>query len=248
MKKVHILIVIIALFVSCGQKQAKTANESKVSTSIPDTLKIDTLRDMPSYEVSLKNEEANMVTEKEFIEIIKNNILSLTSPFSETDTVGYGYDDCDNTPINFLSRLSKLSVFPKNFSIHLYSYCSYVIKVENTKLNGFPLLIDLEYAGGGYKSLIFALYDTSGKELSSTILATNSYHLLPTSYDVENEQLTNKGWTYTFSKDTIDMIVYSSYNDEFRDYTAIQDPEAKKERRIFHILENGKVQLIKNEK
>jgi hypothetical protein len=247
MERVYILMAIVALFVSCGQRQAKTANESEVSTSTIDMLQVDTLQDMPPFEVSLKNEENNMVTEEEFIKIIKDNVPSLVSTFSATDTIDYGYD-CENTPINFLGRLSKLSVFPKDFSIRLYDYCSYIVKIEDTKLNGFPLLIKLEYAGGGYKSLIFALYNAEGKEINSTILVTNSFHLLPTSYDAIDEQLTNKGWTYTFSNDTIDMTVYSSYNSDFRDNTAIKDTDAQKEHRIFHILVNGKVELIEKEK
>jgi hypothetical protein len=251
-KKYFVLYCIVLLFVACGQTNKKTTNENELSISNNDSsinlLNVDTICDMATERAILEENENNMATDEEFIRIIKNDLPTVKIPFNATDTIGYNnMSNCDNTSLNFINRLSKLSAFPKEFS-QMYLFCSYAMNIKGTKLKGFPLFINL-FKGAGVDNnvLIFALYDKSGKEINSTILATESYLFLPTSYDTKEEELVRKGWTYTFTNDTIDMVVYSSYNSDYYELGATQDPNAKKERRIFYISDNGKVQLIKKE-
>jgi hypothetical protein len=252
MKKTRfILYYIVLLFIACGQTNKKTTNENELSISNNDSsvnlLNADTIYDMATESTILEEMGKNMATEEEFVEIIKNNLPSVKIPFSVIDT-NYNSGNCGNTSLNFLNRLSKLSAFPNNFT-QMSVFCSYIMNIEGTKLKGFPLIINLfRGAGVDNNTLIFALYDVSGKEVTSSILATEAYLFLPTSYDMKDKELIRKGWTYTFNNDTIDMIVYSSYDSDYYAVGAIQDPNAQKEHRIFHILEDGVVELIEKEK
>jgi hypothetical protein len=253
-KKYFFVCYIFISLIGCGKNsgaKSTSINDAVISSNneiIVNGSEVNSLEMTPDS-ILLKIENNEMFSAKEFVEIIKNSLFSEQIPFSATDTVhGFGFNRCDNTPVEFQYKLAKLSAFPKNFSLRVYGFCSYITLVKGTKFDEFPLIIDLfAGAGSGGNTLVFALYDTLGVEKNSAILVTESYTFLPTAYDVPDEELISKGWTFNFYNDTIDVIVYKSYNYDYYDLSAIQDPEAKKERRIFHISDNGKVKLVKRE-
>lgn len=198
-------------------------------------------------ETSLDTDNINGVKQSNII-ILKDTSISFMHlldlvhnenvPFigSDTDIVFYDFDfNCNTTPF-YLEKhfLQQLKSIPKYFLSDTGYYCTSRLNViRGMDIDGIPIIF---YMQGGWeksRSLVFAVFDSLGNEISSKILVTDDCSI--DAYKDSNKWL-YKHSIYNVNISSIDIIVFSGGSYEDKKYT--------KSYLKFQVSKNGKITEI----
>lgn len=185
-----------------------------------------------------QNKKIMLDTSMSFLHLLK--FLPVENvPFkgNDTDIIFYDLDfDCNTTP-SYLERkfLKYLTIIPENFLSDTGCYCTSRLRViRGMNINGIPLIF---YMQGGWeksRSLVFAVLDSVGNEISSKILVTDDCSL--DAYKDSNKLLF-KHSIYTIDTSSIKIDVFSG--------SYYGDPKVQKSHIVFSVDGEGKIKKVR---
>ena len=146
---------------------------------------------------------------------------------------------CD-TPSDFEEYLQYLSAIPENFLRHgseyWSEYCTSQLRIiQGMKVEGTPILFYMSVVVGYNKtrSLVFAILDSLGQEISSKILVTDDENLKA----YKGKKGLYKTSSYTVTPTSIEIDVFSGSED-------YEYAKTLEEHLIYRINPDGKIELV----
>lgn len=161
-------------------------------------------------------------------------------PFSggDLDVELNSHFDC-NTNYEFVTQyLIKVTAIPKKH-LSIYnssSYCSSrLTQIKGMDVKGYPIIFNYANFGDFSRSLVFAIYDSLGNEISSKILVTDDPIFKKIKNPYNGELISS---TFVINKNSIELTIYTS--------EMYGDPNAVVSKKTYLVDKQGTITLSKN--
>lgn len=176
--------------------------------------------------------------DNEFISLLDSLPCGIV-PYSggDLEIESNSYFDC-NTNYKFEAKyLIKITAIPRKHlsTYNSSSYCSSRLTyIKGMDVNGYPIIFNFANFGDFSRSLVFAIYDSLGNEISSKILITDDPIFKNIKNPYNGEQISS---TYVINNNSIELTIYTS--------EMYGDPNAIVSKKTYLVDKKGAITLSK---